>query len=412
MQNINVIGDFLLSKKFEKFSFRNGYNFSLFNIKLEDLSTPGSIFLNLLNNYDLIVDVLEKSKSKIQEPYWNVSSFIEKNLIKHDKLIAKFISTEINNFISENNSTLSYLEKELKEIKSAITETKKNKENDLVVEMQEDELEISNELKKFKDRSKNLEDYISKLIITFTNYKTYLDLYFGILDNKSFKKKNLSYFQSFFMLEFDIPKHKMSQFYVESNKIVLANDMLLSCFNKLKNNSKKEHLSDDKVYSSLFKMNQSLIKEKDVFTLRNYEISSLKDLFCVFFNYLLENKVTINKCKNCGKYFIPAKRPDAKYCENISPQNPNKTCKIIGAQLAFNEKRNSEVITYEDNKTRVALSMRVSRAKQKNDISEANRVSKHLEKYLSNYQKKLNSYNKHKLSEDEFVNWIISQKEI
>lgn len=412
MEYTRIIGDFLLSKNFENFSFRRGYNFSLFNIKTDKLSAPGNIFLNLLNNYALIIEVLEKSKSIIQEPYWNVSDFIEKNLLKHDKFIAKFISTEIDNYISENNSTLSLLEKDLKEIESAISKVKSDKEYDLVKEMEEDKSEIIDELKKYKDRSKNLEEYVSKLILTFTNYKTYLDLYFGILDNKKFKKQNLSYFQSFFMLDFDIPKHKMSQFFIENNQITLANNMLLSCYKNLKEKTKKEHLSDDEVYSELFEMNKNLLKGNEIFTLRNYEISSLKDLFCVFFNYLLENNITINKCKNCGKYFIPANRTDEKYCENISPQNSNKTCKEIGSKLSFAYKRDSEPISREHNKTKVALSMRISRAKKKNDFEEVNKVSKHLEKYLSNYQKKLNNYNKHKISEEELINWIISQKEI
>lgn len=412
MGDTRIIGDFLLSKNFENFSFRRGYNFSLFNIKTEKLSAPGNIFLSLLNNYELIIEVLENNKSKIQEPYWNVPNFIEKNLLKHDKFIAKFISTGIENFICENNSTLSHLQKDLKEIESVINEVKKDKEYDLVEEMEEDKSEIIDELKKYKDRSKNLEEYISKLILTFTNYKTYLDLYFGILDNKKFKKQDLSYFQSFFMLEFDIPKHKMSQFFIENSQITLANNMLLSCYKNLKEKTKKEHLSDDEIYSELFEMNKNLLKNNEIFTLRNYEIYSLKDLFCVFFNYLLENNITINKCKNCSKYFIPANRTDEKYCENISPQNSHKTCKEIGSKLSFAYKRDSEPISREHNRTKVALSMRISRAKKKNDFEEVNKVSKHLKKYLSNYQKKLNNYNKHKISEEELINWIISQKEI
>ena len=132
MEDTRIIGDLLLSKNFENFSFRRGYNFSLCNIKTDKLSAPGNIFLNLLNNYELIIEVLEKSKSIIQEPYWNVPDFIEKNLLKHDKFIAKFISTEIENFICENNSTLSHLQKDLKEIESVINEVKKDKEYDLV----------------------------------------------------------------------------------------------------------------------------------------------------------------------------------------------------------------------------------------------------------------------------------------
>ena len=56
--------------------------------------------------------------------------------------------------------------------------------------------------------------------------------------------------------------------------------------------------------------------------------------------------------------------------------------------------------------------MRISRAKKKNDFEEIDKVSKHLEKYLSNYPKKLNNYNQHKISEEELINWIVSQKEI
>ena len=89
-----------------------------------------------------------------------------------------------------------------------------------------------------------------------------------------------------------------------------------------------------------------------------------------------------------------------------------KTCKEIGSKLSFAYKRDSEPISREHNKTKVALSMRISRAKKKNDFEEIDKVSKHLEKYLSNYQKKLNDYNKHKISEEELINWIISQKEI
>lgn len=412
MQNSKVIGKLLLSKNFENFSFIVEDNLSLINLKLKNLSVPGSLFLRLLNNYDLIIDVLEKSKTKIKPPYWDVPSFIEKSLLNYDKLITRFFYTDIINFICDNNVQVSELKRELKDIKSYMKELKKDKEYEFLEEIKEDELDISNKLEKAKNRSKNLEEYISHLIITFTNYKTYLDLYFGIFDNKDFKKKDISFFQSFFSLEFNVPKHKMSQFYIENDSIVLANDMMHSCFTKLKKQFKKEELYDNIVYSKLFDMNQDLIKKNQIFTLRNYEISSLEDLFCVFFNYLFENNITINKCKNCGKYFIPANRTDEKYCENISPQNSNKTCKEIGSKLSFAVKRDSEPISREHNKTKVALSMRISRAKKKNNFEEVNKVTQHLEKYVSNYQKKLNSFNKHKLSEDEFINWIISQKEI
>lgn len=48
--------------------------------------------------------------------------------------------------------------------------------------------------------------------------------------------------------------------------------------------------------------------------------------------YERKNNRIIKKCENCGRLFIPQKRNDAIFCMKQSPQNPNKTCKEIGAQ--------------------------------------------------------------------------------
>lgn len=58
-----------------------------------------------------------------------------------------------------------------------------------------------------------------------------------------------------------------------------------------------------------------------------YMVESLKML-------VWHNKLP-KKCKNCGLYFIPLKRTDAIYCDRISPQNPNATCKVQGARLQW-----------------------------------------------------------------------------
>ena len=46
------------------------------------------------------------------------------------------------------------------------------------------------------------------------------------------------------------------------------------------------------------------------------------------------------------------------------------------------------------------------------EVSVRKITTEEMREYLSNYQKKLNDYNKHKISEEELINWIISQKEI
>lgn len=60
------------------------------------------------------------------------------------------------------------------------------------------------------------------------------------------------------------------------------------------------------------------------------------DLFC---KRILEQRLTIKKCENCGKYFIP-KRSNILYCDGISPQDNSKTCKkyISAEQLKKRKK--------------------------------------------------------------------------
>lgn len=60
-------------------------------------------------------------------------------------------------------------------------------------------------------------------------------------------------------------------------------------------------------------------------------------LFISFKQLLYINKdMTIRKCANCGKYFIPKTMHDTKYCDEIFKNN--KTCKEIGRELTFKEK--------------------------------------------------------------------------
>lgn len=49
---------------------------------------------------------------------------------------------------------------------------------------------------------------------------------------------------------------------------------------------------------------------------------------------VIERKININICKNCGKYFIPRNKSNEKYCYNIFENE--KTCKELSYQLKLN----------------------------------------------------------------------------
>ena len=51
------------------------------------------------------------------------------------------------------------------------------------------------------------------------------------------------------------------------------------------------------------------------------------------------------KCANCGSVFVPEGRSDAIYCSYPSPQNKEKSCKEIGAQVARTNKEKTDTVT-------------------------------------------------------------------
>ena len=60
-------------------------------------------------------------------------------------------------------------------------------------------------------------------------------------------------------------------------------------------------------------------ESKDIFQLL---IIELQEIICM-------DKFEIKKCKNCGKYFVPEKRIDELYCNNI--YEDSRICKEIAS---------------------------------------------------------------------------------
>ena len=76
------------------------------------------------------------------------------------------------------------------------------------------------------------------------------------------------------------------------------------------------------------------------------------------------------KCKNCGNYFVPARRSDAKYCDYPSPQQKTKTCKEIGAQIARANKEKNDAATKQYRKLYMQMKMASRRNPQQAELRE------------------------------------------
>lgn len=181
---------------------------------------------------------------------------------------------------------------------------------------------------------------------------TILDMYFSMFDVDYINKDNWKLFSMISNLE---TPRKLTK-YTTNNKIVDNDGILSSC---IKNNS-IDKLRVKQLYNAFLNDKKSLINISF-----NYLCNNSKDLMNVIIQNIFDRKsnAVIKRCENCGKLYIP-KKLDTKYCDRISPQFNDKTCKqamdIIKKNEALNDpiKRlykniyNTLYISYSNNKNK------------------------------------------------------------
>ncbi len=127
-------------------------------------------------------------------------------------------------------------------------------------------------------------------------------------------------------------------------------------------------------------------------------------LFIFEISNMLEYGSELVKCKNCGKYFVPRGRNDAKYCLYDSPQNPGKTCKDVGAQLSRAKKERQDELTREYRKKYMSLLMRTKRHPDNEKYERA------FKKYKSEIIKIRKQFEEQRISKEAYIEWIKSFK--
>lgn len=112
----------------------------------------------------------------------------------------------------------------------------------------------------------------------------------------------------------------------------------------------------------------------------------------------MNNDLSIRKCANCNKYFIPKTMRDTKYCDELFKDK--KTCKEIGRELAFKEKldKNPLLKTY---RTRYQTLSKQASEREKHEMYE------YFKKEGSVMRKK---FINGEVTGEEFQNWIDSTK--
>lgn len=68
-----------------------------------------------------------------------------------------------------------------------------------------------------------------------------------------------------------------------------------------------------------------------------FTVSGIVDVALISLFYLIQEKMTIKRCENCGKFFVPLLRSDAIYCDRLAPQDSEKSCKEYGSKVRWYE---------------------------------------------------------------------------
>ena len=122
-------------------------------------------------------------------------------------------------------------------------------------------------------------------------------------------------------------------------------------------------------------------------------IIELQEIVCM-------DKFEIKKCKNCGKYFVPEKRTDELYCNNI--YEDGRTCKEIGSfkvkQKMIND--DDDLRTYRNVYQKLLLRTRRN--------PENLQYEKEFEKFKEDNRKMREKLDKGKVTYEEYVEWLNS----
>ena len=131
-----------------------------------------------------------------------------------------------------------------------------------------------------------------------------------------------------------------------------------------------------------------------------YHCQTLEQFLQVSFFTTLSLNLNIKKCENCGKYFIAYQRSDEKYCNRISPQDKNKTCK----QFANFENWKNNINSNEELKVyrRIYMAKQMQTRRNPENID----LKKSFELWKKESQHKRNEYIHGNLSKKDFLNWL------
>ena len=124
----------------------------------------------------------------------------------------------------------------------------------------------------------------------------------------------------------------------------------------------------------------------------NDDLCSLPD-YCMYL--VLKNKIAVNKCQNCGKFFVPSSRSDEIYCDNIFKDG--KTCKQIGYERKVNK---------DEYKKAYRTAYKTKNAAKNRKLKKSPTAEDDFKEWVSEAKKKLEKAKAGEITLEEFKRWL------
>lgn len=312
-------------------NYRQYDTFKLKGINIEHIENKvGTFCFKILSNIDTIISYADNLQEKIYNANNDSNTILQlvhdfcNNLNTFDTLFSELTLSELLNKLG--NKTL--------KIKEAETQLniaeKKSKEfpNDSSY------LSFYNTLKENLKKLKNdtFYEYVLSLldayIYTINNARLFIDYYFNLISNDEIKKNlkqkspNVRAYSIQAICDFalKLPESEKLLCVLDGQDLIPTTSYLFHHANKAnvpKGEKQKKFLEyEDLLYQG--KMNNDTIYFSDI-----YNINTIADLLNVSINYFIQNNITVSKCKNCGKYFIPVNKNNETLCDNIYKNRKN-----------------------------------------------------------------------------------------
>ena len=386
------------------------YGCDIGNIIIETLENKNFIYSTIRKYIDKIsVDKYDENEIFNQEIVWNNLVDLQHELEKSNIRYFRYLDfpTYISKKFVENFNDINVLKEKYMNADSSLKKVKEI----LTTSSFGDTTSTIDMFKRIRDKYKsNINNLESLSFKSFT-----LDILEDFLNDFKIFELNLMIY-SFKDFDLDItdkitgtkhinvknPIQKIRLLQQNYNLNIFNNFYEVTCFSKLAICEKGKVYLDDEINNF---DNKKL--NLDMRIIEIFNINNLIELLNLSLIRIIDKKITITKCLNCGNYFIPENRSNEKYCNRISPQNPNKTCKEYGAKKTYRDEIKSTPIKYEHNRTSQFYRMRINRAKSQ---KEKNKYESIFNDYKENYQKNKIKYKSGKLKESDFVEWIKNQK--